>query len=299
MNFIFTIKTSLRRNINRIFNFNRPSSYPFITGDGFRGLAQHYFDDISDINPNDVQEKDIIFVRSDFLKTFFANKHSKIKNSYILISHNDDTDIDENYAKFIDEKIIHWFAQNLCFKHEKVTPLPIGIQNLRYNETGKLKYFTQINFRKEKEFLIRYGFSTRSHSERILAEENLKKSTIAKKISNQTQSTSNQDKYMEVVKNSYFLASPRGRGTDCHRTWEAIYLKTIPIVSRSVATEYFENIGLPILLIDSWDKIADMTPEYLEQEYTKMQNTNTHERSDITEQAYMEYWQKEILKYKN
>ena len=299
MSTIFNIKTKIRRLVSKILDSNRPSSYPFITGDGFRSLAQHYFDEISDINPNDVEEKDIIFVRSDFIKIFFRDKHPKIKNSYILIPHNDDTDIDKSYARFIDEKIIHWFAQNLCFKHEKVTPLPIGIQNLRYNETGKLKYFTQKNFRKEKEYLIKYGFSMKSHPERILAEENLRNISITKKIADSTMSTKRQDEYMEIVKNSYFLASPRGRGVDCHRTWEAIYLKTIPIVTRSVSTEYFKNIGLPILLIDSWDKIADMTPEYLEREYKKMKNINTHGRPDIPEQAYMEYWQKEILKYKN
>ncbi|MEI6396960.1 MAG: hypothetical protein WCO48_02735 [Candidatus Taylorbacteria bacterium] len=235
MNILFNIKTSIRRKIAYVFDLNRPSSYPFITGDGFRALAQHHFDEISDIKPNNVEENDIVFVRSDFLKIFFKDRHSQIKNRYILISHNDDTDIDESYAEFIDDKIVHWFAQNLCFKHPKITPIPIGIQNLRYNETGKLKYFNQEDVLKDvvkdTGCTIRYGFRISSHTDRSAIKEILENSELSKEIG-----TFDQDKYIDIVHKSRFIASPRGRGLDCHRTWEAIYLKAVPIVLRDVMT---------------------------------------------------------------
>ena len=201
---LFRIKTKIRRKINVAFGFDRPSSYPLISGDSFRCLAQHMFDEISDMDPENVEKNDIVFVRSDFLKDFFENKHLHIKNEYILISHNDDTNIDASYVTFIDEKIIHWFTQNLLFKHPKVTPIPIGLQNFRYHHIGKLNYFDQKNIVKDKEFSIKYGFSMLSGKERILAEKNLSENNLAKKIE-----VKNQDDYMEMVKKSYYISAKR------------------------------------------------------------------------------------------
>jgi hypothetical protein len=285
MSRLFKIKTKIRRNISRALGFDRPSSYPYITGDGFRCLAQHVFDDISDIDPSIIEKNDVVFVRSDLLKDFFADKHPNIKHEYILVSHNDDTNIDASYATFIDEKIIHWFAQNLIFRHPKATPVPIGVANFRYHSKGKLHYFDQKVITKEGVMSIRYGFSMFSSTERILAEKNLSKSPLAKKIE-----VKDQDDYIETIKNSYYIASPAGRGIDCHRTWEAIYLRAVPIVLRNPMTDYFKSIGLPMLLIDSWDDVKDLTKEYLEKEYEKMY------KDDKFPQAFMDYWQKEIDK---
>ena len=44
----------------------------------------------------------------------------------------------------------------------------------------------------------------------------------------------------------------KNHGVDCHRTWEALYLKTIPIVDRSLVTEYFSQF-FPMVLVDNWN----------------------------------------------
>ena len=289
MSTLFNLKTKLRRNLNKWLEFDRPTSWPFITGDGFRSLAQHHFDEISDLDPTQVEKNDIVFVRSDFLKDFFAHIHPRIAFPYILISHNDDLNIDASYASFIDDKIVHWFAQNLLFKHSKITPIPIGIGNLRYNSIGKLSYFNQKDEPEKQKngFVINYNFSVASNPERIHTEEVLKKNAVARKME-----LSNQNEYYEKVKKSHFIASPIGRGIDCHRTWEAIYLKSIPIVRRDIMTEYFQSIGLPIFLIESWGDIENISAEKLEKIYLEVYKTNSFP------QAYMEYWAKEIINKK-
>lgn len=55
-----------------------------------------------------------------------------------------------------------------------------------------------------------------------------------------------------------FVASPIGAGYDCHRTWEALMLGCIPVVSRSPIAPVFEE--LPVLIVDDW---ADATPARL------------------------------------
>ena len=64
--------------------------------------------------------------------------------------------------------------------------------------------------------------------------------------------------YMEHLKTSYFVLSPRGAGPDCHRVWEALAVGCIPIVKRHPAMRWF--INAPILFVDTF---ADVTAEHL------------------------------------
>ncbi len=281
------IKTGVRRLIYRLLRTHRPSSYPFISGDSFRAMSQHICDEHFNINPERVEKNDIVFVRGNFLIDFFKNVHPKIEYPYILISHNDDTNIDEYFSKYIDEKILHWFAQSVTFKHPQLTALPAGISNLYHNNIGQLRYFDQKNIKKEGKTLIRYNFSIKSSAERIDAKKNLDKNPLSKKIE-----VKNQDEYIELIKKSYYVASPSGAGVDSHRTWEAMYLRTIPIVIKNPMNKHFKDIGLPMLMINSWDDIHNFTEDFLKKEYDNIFN------KDYFPQVFMDYWQREIIKYK-
>lgn len=285
---MFKLKTKIRRFLNKYFVTNRPSSYPFISGDSFRAMAQHICDEHFDIIPENVQKNDIIFVRGNFLKDYFENINPKIKHEYILISHNDDTNITEEFLKNIeDKKVLHWFAQSVTFKHPKLTPIPAGLANFIHGDKGRLDYFYSKEIKKEEKISIKYNFSINSSTERIFAKENLDKNKLSEKID-----VKNQNEYIEVIKKSYFVASPSGVGVDSHRTWEAIYLKTIPIVMSNPMNEHFKNIGLPVLMINSWDDIQNFTEDFLKKEYEKIQGNKNFP------QAYMDYWMNEIVKRK-
>jgi len=77
-------------------------------------------------------------------------------------------------------------------------------------------------------------------------------------------------RYLKALAGHRFVASPEGNGLDCHRTWEALYLGTIPIVLHSRAMEYFRDLGLPILLIDNWPELANYDEVTLEKKYQEL-----------------------------
>lgn len=52
-----------------------------------------------------------------------------------------------------------------------------------------------------------------------------------------------------------FEASPVGNGLDCFRTWEAIALKTIPIVKTSPLDSLYE--GLPVVIVNDWEEVTE------------------------------------------
>jgi hypothetical protein len=289
---IFKIKTFIRRLFVKLFNINRPTSYPFITGDSFRSMSQHVFDGISDMKPELVEKNDIVFVRSDFLVEFFEKKHPSIKNEYILISHNADADITQDYEKYIDNKIIHWFAQNLTFKNGKISPLPIGVTNYHYVNTlgkGKIDSLSRfINIKNSVEKIkdkISFGFH---FSKTCFVPRSLERMALDKKLGGDSNfdriNTADQSEYFNKLIKYYFTVSPEGMGTDCYRIWESFYLGVVPIVKRSVITEYYKEISLPVFIIDDWNEMEKIFKNGLVTEYDKL-------KAEFNNKAiYINYW---------
>jgi hypothetical protein len=54
-----------------------------------------------------------------------------------------------------------------------------------------------------------------------------------------------------------FVISPHGNGLDCHRTWEAISLGTIPIVKTSQLDPLFD--GLPVWIVKDWNQVNEFS----------------------------------------
>lgn len=233
----------------------RPDSFPFVSGDGFRKISNHIYDDLEIFDPNNVKDNDIIFVQSNKIKEYFDNIHPYIKIPYKLITHNGDESVGEEEANYIDEKIICWFAQNNIFKHPKIVPIPIGIENKFWHLSGEalFKLYNKLNknysSRKNK---ILFGFNIKTNPlKRGPAIKALRENKSSEEITERL----NPYDYIKKLNNYKFVASPEGNGVDCHRTWEALYLGITPIVEKSVATEYFKNIGFDIMIINSWDEI--------------------------------------------
>jgi hypothetical protein len=218
------------------------------------------------------------------LDEYFLNIHPQIQNPYKLITHNSDRNITQNDLRFIDDTIIRWFAQNALVQHPKITPIPIGIENAYHANAGLLRFFKKTFLaKKTPRILVNFNVATnpgvRGPCKQALAQNPL--ADIKKWKS--------QPKFVRNLQNYAFVASPAGNGIDCHRTWEALYLKTVPIVERSVLTEYFKKIGLPLLLVDDWNKLLAYTIETIGEEYAKTESVFDHPA------LHMEYWRKLIL----
>jgi hypothetical protein len=76
--------------------------------------------------------------------------------------------------------------------------------------------------------------------------------------------------YIETLSSYKFIISPEGNGIDCHRHYEALIAGAIPIVeSNDKIKEKYK--GCPILYTTDYSEI---TPAYLEKQYSKMLDTN-------------------------
>ena len=270
-----------------IHNFTflyRPSSEPYISGDTFRKHADHVYDESKKLNPKNVKINDTVFISSTLVDTFFKEIHPLIDNEYILISHNSDRNITQEEIKYLDNKILHWFAQNMEGKNNKISVMPIGLENLRYQLNGVLSDFqTTENIEKSKITLLSFNVVT-NNKERKKVLEALKNNRFI-----ENNSFGNHREYFEELKKYKFNLCPEGNGLDTHRIWESLLALAIPVMIRNTFTENLASLNFPIMLLDEWEDFNSFSIEDLNKYYKK----ETASKSFFDIVSY-EYWLNKI-----
>jgi hypothetical protein len=66
-----------------------------------------------------------------------------------------------------------------------------------------------------------------------------------------------------------FVICPEGNGIDTHRLWEALYLKTIPIIKKNKISPFLQKANLPILILNDWSDLTKFNESKLKSFYAK------------------------------
>ena len=271
--------------IKRLTFLYRPSSDPYISGDTFRKISNHVYDESKTLLPKKVKTNDIIFMKTDLVDDFFKKIHSNINAKYILISHNSDNEISKRELSMIDDKILYWFAQNLNVQNgSNYSIIPIGLENLRYQTNGVLKDF-DIELPETKKNKISVSFNVSTNID--------VRSKLKKIIENNTNVESidedNHKDYILNLRNFMFNLCPIGNGFDTHRIWESLLVKTIPIMVDSEFSKNLVSLNFPILVLDSWEHLNKLSSDDLKSIYI-----NESEKKQFDEVIKLKYWKKII-----
>ena len=84
--------------------------------------------------------------------------------------------------------------------------------------------------------------------------------------------------YLKKTQQHKFVLSHRGNGLDCHRTWEILKLKRIPVLKREGQFERLYT-NMPVLLVDNWDDLNHLNLDELFRTYN-------FQNQDYLENAY-------------
>ena len=240
---------------------------------------------------------------SHLVNHFFKNIINKFSNKIILITI--ETDWFEMKSEYLNNPLLeHWFTWNKQMEHQKLTCIPIGLNKDRHLQAMQ-QFLSKKHSEKSKFFAT--NLSTSSNPERI-KQINLAKtqwSSFCSFIENIPFSRSyfnsshvdyngriqvdiTDPKCYEILSDYKFILSPPGAGIDCHRTWEALYTGTIPIVISSSINELYND--LPVVTVPSWEII---TKEFLDQQYEEIQK-KLHNNEYNMDKLYFEYWKNMI-----
>lgn len=196
--------------------------------------------------------------------------------------------------------IIHWFCQNYdSFNHNnKITPIPIGID---YHTLQKKNHWwgskmTAINQEKELIEISKKNFNDRMNksfsffhfrlfkrhgADRYKAIEVLKDKNFNMFLKQKM----NRKNTWKICTNFKFIISPHGNGLDCHRTYEAMILGSIPIVKSSSLDIIYKE--LPVIILNDW---SDINIDNLVEQSNNIINKS---KKLLT----LEYWNKLIDSY--
>lgn len=236
---------------------NRKNDAPFITVDSFRFITEHQFDEASpQIDTDEIEAGDIIFVKTKFLDQFFNKVYPQIKVPFILLSHADDKEgATKKYLKHLDNENFKLWATVNCENpyHPKVIPLPLGIiPNSHRAVFNSINIFdlpeiiTRVNSEPKSKFcLVNFGTLHKRRHEVLEIMKNKEYATIEPRMTNKD--------YFENLGKYAFCISPRGVGMDCFRVWESLLVGCIPVVEHSFLDPLFYN--LPIMIIDNYESL--------------------------------------------
>jgi len=218
-------------------------------------------------------DKMTIYVFSDAIPFFIDEIMKHIKHRFTLLSGDSDATIAKHHPllnKLLNNPLlIKWFAQNNLLSHPKIQAMPIGMDYhtilnnpsfmwrsfgegvLPVNQEEILLSIPQKPFYERipkiySNYTIKNDyFGDRKSAECIPLDLLYKNSNITRTVM-----------WKEMV-NYTFVLSPKGMGLDCHRTWEALCLGCIPIVTYNYSL--FED--LPVLVVSEW---TDITQDLLD-----------------------------------
>ncbi len=287
--FLNPIKNIKRKFLNFTLNINpniyRPSSDPYISGDSFRKFSDHVFDETKTINFKKIKHGDILFLKTDLIDIFFNTFHHQINEKYILITHNSDKEIGKKESSYLDEKIIHWFAQNLSIEsNNRISPLPIGLENKRYMNHVNYSVFRKDNFQTMEKIKIMSSINPNTNEERknmlTIFEKNNK---VNNKIFN------NYKNYLLNLSKHHFNLCPSGNGLDTHRFWETLLLGVVPIVVLNNHTENFKKLGVPALYLENWKELNSLDEDFLKSFYKSVLSNNS-----IHQYTNSKFWYEKI-----
>jgi hypothetical protein len=226
---------------------------------------------------------------------------NQIPYRFILLSGDADEECGPSlFPQFLEllesPKIIRWFAQNLNYKHSKISHLPIGLDYHTLAESTNHAWGSRQTPLEQERILLKLRASSNPFYERQLKcyttfhfcldrgdREEAYRVLDCSLVDYEPEPVDRLTSWEKQVEYA-FVVSPEGNGKDCHRTWEALALGCIPIVKSSFLNPLFEQ--LPVLIVNEW---SEVTEELLERTVESFRNQNFD-----YQRLTLRYWMEKI-----
>ena len=274
----------------------RPASFPFVSPDTFRSLADCVVEAGSVLHRKSIHPRMVIYCDAssihdpaqgyvesmDIGSARNIARRQKVK-PILIISHGDFSPPSEVLEKM--SEFHHIFATNVTREISSVTAIPLGLENAFRNLNGSLGPYlgSRENLPAAQRSNLVFGsFAVRNNPRVRLPLAALMKESRFEF----TQVRLSPEGFRERVRDSYFVISPPGRGFDCHRTWEAIYQGAVPVVLENTLAPSLAN-SLPILSVETYEDFLGLSDEQLQDKYWEVSERPT-------QLAFMPHWVRTI-----
>ena len=235
---------------SKVFEVKKERDYMTLFIDNIR----LYKRDVIEVKPED---KDYVFglmENSNLLKLCGCYPMMK----FIIFTNLEDTPIDEDIFDAIPDNVLCISAVNAIEHGDKVIPAPYGVQRKMSpsdNRIEQLENAMKANIDPSLSKLLYVNHNDSSHDDRV----GLKDMFRDEEWSNVDEKRVDYYHFLLNLANHKFILCPRGNAIDCHRNWEVLYMRRVPVMKRY---EYLEELykDYPVLFVD---KYSDITKDLL------------------------------------
>lgn len=271
-------------------------------------------------------EGDIVHVKTDHLDAFVRDILPSASGPVILVTGDSDISPVRRFEHLLDdERILHWFAQNVdvAYDHPRLTRVPIGLDNPIYTKLEKRLGFALAAVLGKIPFDATFRRNAMGDQGRLHQVKRQMRRAIGEKPArvlctfhlnhrllpdadaipdraeayaalrdhpecHVIQKRLPQEDYWRAHDDFAFEVSPRGKGLDCFRTWECLFLGTIPIVKTSPLDALYRQEQFPVIVVESYDEI---TAANLRRWKTQLEGCFT---PDLISRLSNDYWVERI-----
>mgnify|MGYP001368220485 FL=1 len=193
-------------------------------------------------NDADQRHVDGLMAAEDLMKLCKSLPDTK----FIIFCSNEDTPIHDDID--VPDNVLGIFAANAIGYSKKVHPLPYGVQRKLHdadNRKDLLKIFMKVNSKPKKLLYINHSESTniseRGNIREMFADKPF--ATVSPHVDYAT--------YYKMITEHKFMICPEGNAVDCHRNWEVLCLKRVPIMKKNLYLQKCYK-DFPILWVDDY-----------------------------------------------
>ena len=197
--------------------------------------------------PHDQERVDHMMENNDLLHLLAEIMLLK-DTKFIIFCNNEDTPITDDIHSHVPPNVLAIYAANAIGYGGKVHPFPYGLQRKLYPVDVRLDQMHHALKSDPKPTKLLYinhaehtNISERGNIRDMFADKSF--ATVSPRV--------DYPEYCRMIQAHKFMICPEGNAVDCHRNWEVLLLKRVPIMKRN---PYLEECykDYPILWVDDY-----------------------------------------------
>ena len=211
------------------------------------------------------------------------------KMNFIIFTNLEDTPIDDTIFDIIPDNVLCISAINAESWGGKVIPAPYGLQRQMHPGDNRTQIIEELvedeDIEPSKLLYINHSTYTNPR-ERVGINEIFD----GKYWALVDRERVGYDEFLDRIRNHKFMVCPIGNALDCHRNWEVLFLRRVPVMKRH---PYLEELykNYPVLFVDKYE---DVTEKLLVENEHLFQKAKTF---DFTELSLPHFYDKIIQQY--
>jgi hypothetical protein len=262
-----------------------------------------------------IRGNNMVFLNLDKFNQFISIlRATPPKHRFVLITQNSDKSFTNDHFKLIAPYVSQVYAINNLCNYDPVKTIPIGFQDssLSIIQKCRLRGMTKKNILLYMNFTLNTNKNKRTECLKSFYEigdyPSSLRDGVTYDISSRIKMSFSQEPYQSRMKSrlkdwvvhdnkvdreifysnlarARYVLCPEGTGTDCHRTYEAMYFDAIPIMKSNKMNNFFKTI--PVVIVSDWRII---TEEWLHDNYSEHLSRLSKWKSANPTWIYPTYW---------